>query len=477
MTGDVMRYSFLSIMKSGLIFIILCMILTTSLFTSIMQTSDDIFRDLYVRKIINNPQLLDTECIALSHNMDDARTDKTYDTTFYSRDMLEFYKKDKAVDKVYGFDISLAEYNETPVKINTGYSEIFDLINTDLQPSSWFEGSDPNDEYPAAVVCGEVFKNVRIGDVITLQGKKEVYERVDIDKVTNEVKDTGFISVRVIEKICYPYLAPDFSWRFENKENSAKENRIKFCQSPVVYLEYNEKSISALKKADVNITPADSFVYVSFITDDKVFVSDFHYSVEKLKKYGAYTPLIKTVEKTSDFINGKDGTGWTFLPEILLNNKNLSLAATCYLLITLTIAYIIWRNLRLTVDDYRLNTSLISIFGKIIIMTTVPLIVSVITFTLYLYSRTTVGIFSGLDPGFFSTNYFTSIIILMIVVWIFLIITTMIYPIVKYRSFKTSTVRTAESCTYNPIETYTDYEERDFEISGGYDSPLEENQE
>ena len=63
----------------------------------------------------------------------------------------------------------------------------------------------------------------------------------------------------------------------------------------------------------------------------------------------------------------------------------------------------------------------------------------------------------------------------MIISWISLNVISMIIPIVKYNGLKTSTVQTEETYTYNPIETYTEYEERDFEVSGRIDYPPEDD--
>lgn len=466
-----MKISFSSIVKSGLLLIIICIILLTNLFLSMMSNCDKVFRDLYAQRIIHDPDLLKTECIALSYNMESRRGEKDYDQSFFYLDMLPYYKDNKAVDKVYGFDYSMVEYEGIPMEIQTAYPETYDLIRTDLQPCTWFDNCDHNDQYPAAVVSGKLFKDTKPGDIITVQGKKNIYERIDTGEFTKEIKNTGNITFRVADKVSYPYLVPKFSFRFTDKTTLQEPEHAIFDNSPVIFMLYDDKTISALEKADVNLSSNRSFVYISFNTDDTVPISEFNSFVKRHARYGSDTPTIRTIENTSDFLDKDGSTGNSFLLEILFHRTNMSLFTICYLIITITIFYIIWRNLRLKIDEFHLNSSIVSIFKKVIFMTTVSLTASVLLFITYILSRFE----NGIDIGLFSTNYFISIGIFMIISWISLNVISMIIPIVKYNGLKTSTVQTEETYTYNPIETYTEYEERDFEVSGGIDYPPEDD--
>ncbi len=449
-------------LKSGILLIILCVIICSVLQSLLLYRCREKFDDLYMNRIVFSEKLQNTKCVSLSPNMQ-YYGNSFHRDEFYTYDFIELYKEHESTDKVYGFDICGGVYNDSAVNINIGYSETYDLIDTELQSGTWFSRANDRDKYPAAVVSGVLFKNVNIGDVIKIQKPYKPPEDEDPDSDTAK---SGSFEVKVVGKVGFPYNNPDFSMRFENDDPIMLINNL-----PAVYLLHDKKSVKAMTDAGYTLMPDNTFIYVTYKDDHDGTKYDFQRYVKYFEDYGQERPDFKTIEDTDKFLDIKNAVGSSLFNYEIFDNMVLSFTFFCWTLITFTVFGIISRNLRKKSGEYRIKASVLSSIKYVLIMTTIPLVISFSLFLNSLCTRYGIEFSEIISSGMLGSELVTKSLLTALTVWLFLSITCLIIPMMRFRSLKKSIELSAQSYDTKPLGVYTGYEERDFEIADIDSSP------
>lgn len=442
--------------KSGILLIILCIIICSVLQCLLMYRCRQKFNDLYMNRIVFSEKLQATKCVSLSPNTT-YYGNSFHRSEFYTYDFIGLYKEHESTDKVYGFDICNGVYNDSTVNINIGYSETYDLIDTELQYGTWFSRANDRDKYPSAVVSGELFNNVNIGDVIKIQNIKKPAED---GEGTSDTAKNGSFEVKVVGKVGFPYNNPDFSQRFTNGDPIMRIDNL-----PAVYLLHDKKSVKAMTDAGYTLTPYNTFIYVTYKDDHDSTRYDFQRFVKYFEDYGRERPDYKTIEDTSKFLDLKYAADSSLFKYEIFDNMVLSFTFFCWTLITFTVLGIISRNLRKKSGEYRLKASILSSIKYVLIMTTVPLVISIAVFLYSLCTRYGIGFDEIISSGMLGSEMVTTALLIALIVWAVLSITCLIIPMLRFRSLKKSIDLSAESYNAKPMEVYTGYEEREFEIA------------
>ena len=403
------------------------------------------FRKKQLYQFIHSPLLSDTECISLSNDLYGHHSGVS--ESLYTSDLLEMYHEDEAVDKVYGFDIEDALYNNESVLIHTGYPEAFDLIRCDLAEGSWFNGSS-SDGYPDAVVCGDIFNNCEVGDLININP----YSPGNHDESINQY---GSITVRIIGKYQFPYDTFNFSQHI-----SEEAYYLPYNTEPVIYLQHTTETVSLLNLSNFTVSPYDSFVYVKYKNKNSAEATKFRDKISSLRPTTADYSDHHLITPVSDLVKTQNSDFLPFFISNLLDPLNIFTLAVTVILVTLN-----------TMFRYRKRSaSLSQIIRTQLIITSVTSLLAWLQFFLYTHGRHCRTIPSPSTLGsILTSSYSLTILFYLLLFFLTVNLLSLIFPIRKIKQFNASKQLTQESYTRKEPEYFEEYEERDFEIANNED--------
>ncbi len=413
-------------------------------------------------QIIHDPQLTDTDCISLSNFIREYVADLNENKVYYS-DLLSIYKESPYVDKVYGFDVSNALCDGNEIQLLTAYPETYDLIRSDLSEGRWFDISSDSgaEDYPAAVVCGAFFSGVHPGDIVSVQSNSHFsddYSGKPVDSGKNRE-----ISVRVIGKIQFPYIAPDFSNRFTEKDAHISDSFY-----PVIYLLHDQNTVSKLNENQFNLSPLDNYIYVHYTKNDDASREHFRSYVRSLMSAELLLGECNPIQPTSDFISTDNTSAMPFYLEYIFNSVNLALFVLCWIIITSGMLYNISVNSRNLDNIKNSNISFPKLILNNILITAFSAVTAALTFSIRaisLCNHSESPTSSSIISEFLCSEYTISIFCYLLLFWILLNLTAAIVLMIKINKLKKSVQKTKNSFEYRPPEYYENYDERDFEIS------------
>ncbi len=465
----------LSFIKSGILFIIISAVLITIIFCTIFENGNKLFSENYSKRMILGSDLSQTDCIALSHNMDECKlsiiqeelkhneqnikNNKKPEPSFFDNDLLETYKNSSVMDKVYGFDVCEAMYNENSVVLYTAYPETYELIRSGYQEETWFSNTDPDDKYPAAVLCGADFENVRIGDIISLKGYDSRFVTENNEKTVFQTRYLDSISIRVAGKIGFPYLSPDFSYRFIDSPFDIHYNK-----KAVIYLKHDEKTVSALRSAGLSVNPGNTFIYAGYRTDNVYRIEAFRKNVNEMEVSSDYDHRYPTIEESGNYIKKATEGFLPFFFDNMTNRDNISGTIAALILVFSTLTYISLRNRNIGEDDFYLKTSITSVIKYLIIMILIPALISGIIMTVHYIIQFSHNIDHGFSYiiGSLGSQYFISLLLFHLMVCIILIIVTLIPPLILFYYAKHTVKVTEKPPANDALEIFTGYENDDY---------------
>lgn len=438
---------------------IIAMIILIFNFSFLYDNSRINFYDSKAADLFFNSDLENCDCIFLSQNISFSAAEDTYSLELYKSDLLEMYHSNPVVDKVYGFDKANSVYNKSLIELYTAYPETYDLINSELSEGKWFADSEEPVDYPNAVVCGQIFRNVNIGDIITLNSY--YYDTYEFESSEDII---GNMKVRVIGKIQYPYYSPDFVSPFGTNDAYAK-----FSSSASVFLLHDQKTVSALKKASFRADPAYTLVYVNYKTDDEKSISDFRDFINNL--YVSDSAPYDNISPVSKFTKPDYKFSQPYLIGNIFYPFNLGHVFLGCILISGVIIFTIRK--KSVNSNVQNNLSLSGITANILMLSTIPIIINSL---LYIISHLSKLAYDNIIDikyiaEYFSSEYTIFIGISVFIFWVMVNLLSMIVPVIKLNSLKNSNKKTIDSYTYRPPEYYTEYESRDFEQSKNTSAP------
>lgn len=421
-----------------------------------MLSACDIYT-VYGNNLVYQQDILRSDCVAQSYNIWRNGMQYSKRKDYYNTDQLETYKTNELVDKVYGFDTALGKYHGKFIRIYTAYPETYNLLASCVQAETWFDGAPADDTYPAAVVCGADFHDVNTGDIITFNGYRNELQPTGDGRLEEVSETLEPVSVRVAGKIGYPYLAPDFSYPF-----SDKSPHIHFTGRPVIYLLHDDKTVSALSSAGLSMRPENNFFYVTYHQSKTDQIPAFRDSVVLMTTYGDDPPEYQNIAPTATYLTTSGRPAHSFFVEIITNRHVLSAIFLSWVLISVIVFSIIRKKIHsIGTTTPLISTSLPAIIRYILLMSTIPVVIACLNFILAAHIRYPDVSFSD----WFSSSYALSIMGLLLLVWVFLSTTTLIVPILQYKHLKKFVRLSTESYTYKPVDTYSGYEQRDFEVA------------
>lgn len=406
-----------------------------------------IFVQCQQKKVTDNmifqSDFLETDMVGLSFNACQAyrNDDNKEGAKIANSDLLETLHMDSSVEKVYGFDESLAMYGDTELLVRTAYPETYELMSKGIHLSSgkWFgNNNDPNTVY--CVVSGSLFADVNIGDQICINS---------CDKLSDEIIGSNLYCT-VAGKVDFPYDAPVFNPFFvEANEIIHSEH------SSMVYLLHNETTVSALQNKDFIVSVKDTVVFVKYKQDT---------SSAAISKFRSYISSA-FINKDSDLENiakldtlyeetGEINTDFSFLT----NKYFLSSYLFMSVLISAIIMSLIMSAAANADPAVKKSANLFSVIATDILMVTIPSLLMVVYWFAATLGRVSSNSPASQKAAALSCSQTTETFVFLLILWLLTLMLTMIAPIYKLiHSWKDSS-KEEDAYTYRPPVYYQGYE-------------------
>lgn len=169
----------------------------------------------------------------------------------FEEDVFQKLYKFLAVKNVYGSFLIHAEYNKTITSVNFAPKETYDVFNYRLSSGCWFDECEQSSEYPNAVLCGNIYENVQVGNNVDIQ----------LADVNNK---TYTVTLHVIGKVQAPYYTFDFTSKSSDAEYFAAQNKSADISQSIFLLDddVTKKAFGEISKNvnDINIEYPNFFI-------------------------------------------------------------------------------------------------------------------------------------------------------------------------------------------------------------------------
>ena len=162
--------------------------------------------------------------------IDTESLEKTYSESLED-DVYHQIEQLPVVDKVYRYDTASSRYDGSDVSLFFSDEDTARVWNYELSDGCWFWKTKQTSEYPNAVVCGSIFKNVKTNSDIEITYLKKRYK------------------IHVIGKVAAPYRTVDFTGNYIS--GLTNENRIFFLDNKMNYNTFG---------ASIKLNPTAAFV-------------------------------------------------------------------------------------------------------------------------------------------------------------------------------------------------------------------------
>lgn len=434
--------------KSSLLkLIIVTVIIGVITFLSFLNFAQ-VFENTAALQLVYDTPLINTDCIAVSNNINPyLLRDKEVLNVFYS-DLIKIYKESDAVNNVYGFDVSYGYCDYSDIRVYTAYPETYKVISTELQSGSWFDEKDLSDDYPSAVVCGSLFKDKNVGDIIKLKSKDLNFF---YDPYIIKLVDKDTIEVRIVGKVSFPYYAPNFRDHF-----SSSPPYLSSDSNDIVYLLHDDVTVSALKENNFNLSPDDTFVYVDYKTDNQKKLDEFYSYVSHLSVSEKKIPNIQPVR---EYMSEREEPIQPYFTSAVLSKEFGSTIVSVWIILIIAIFLILSHNSVYGSNrdgKISVKSSLSSIIGAILKVSTAASMLSCITALLYTSGKhflITDFLTESAISEFLSSSYTFSIVLYYLVIWVLINIVPIFVAIFTFKNYK----QPAKLIKNDPDSTVTEY--------------------
>lgn len=148
-----------------------------------------------------------------------------------------------AVDNVYYSYYTLGEYYTDDISVEIAPNDTYQVFDLMLSDGTWFQNCEQESEYPNAVLCGNIYKDVKIGEdiEITINGQN--------------------LKVHTIGKVQAPYYTIDVRL-FSDSASNMTFNTSAYTKNRVFLLN-NDFTQSVISKLNIHLFTDGSF-FVSF---------------------------------------------------------------------------------------------------------------------------------------------------------------------------------------------------------------------
>ncbi|MDD6489449.1 MAG: hypothetical protein PUG48_06530 [Clostridia bacterium] len=198
-------------------------------YTTSFFEKEELKNSLCVQTNITNQLGFETDDSDISNNGIDSLIQQSGKKTF-GEDVFKKLYEFAAVKDVYSSFSIYANYNKTDTYLTLASKETYDVFDYRLSSGCWFSKCEQSSEYPNAVLCGNIYENVKVGSDIDIQ-----------------LFDNNTITVHVIGKVQAPYYTFSFKSNSSDAEGFAGSTK-KAITSTRIFLVNDDVTKRALSK-------------------------------------------------------------------------------------------------------------------------------------------------------------------------------------------------------------------------------------
>ena len=472
LSPELQKSSLITFIASGFFRLLLGMIICAILINiSVSLVSNNIVRDQWL-DILSETDFLETECIGVAECLNGPAVDpERYPRAaeLFDSDLLEMLRDQPPVEKLYGFDNVPVRciQNGSRASLMAAFPETYDLLKYPIPAVSSLNSAVSDSELPSAVVSGPDFAGITVGQVITITVDPETIRTYDDSAKYIASKGTDF---RVVAKVGFPYTTLRDGFIIGNDKSPyfsvSGENR--------VFVLHDEKTVEALKEADIRLTPGieDFFVIYKLGAPDWQ-IREFHELIYGMMPAEGYESFgLENLVRSTISLFPKDFT--KPMPSVfrsIFHPVSTLLIAICIVICVLVMVSVV----RKIIYGKGVEGSGRIHFSDILITSILFGLGSVLPPALLHYYRCTLVIDhygqNGVSPliawDIITSRYFLICMAFMLAAVVGMVIASVLFSYRRCKLAKQSEELSKESYVYRPTEYFTEdsYQPNDFDVA------------